>query len=124
MANERDNIIVNKTLDFACDILDLEDLLNEKRKYLISKQVTRSGLSIGANVREAQRAVSKADFINKLGISLKEAEETKYWFEIIERKIFILDEKYKNELEQIIKLLVSIINSSKKNNSEFIIHNS
>ena len=124
MANERDNIIVNKTLDFACDILDLEDLLNEKRKYVISKQVTRSGLSIGANVREAQRAVSKADFINKLGISLKEAEETKYWFEIIERKIFILDEKYKNELEQIIKLLVSIINSSKKNNSEFIIHNS
>jgi len=113
LANERDNIIVNKTLDFACDILDLEDLLNEKRKYVISKQVTRSGLSIGANVREAQRAVSKADFINKLGISLKEAEETKYWFEILERKIFILDEKYKNELEQIIKLLVSIINSSK-----------
>ena len=71
-------------------------------------------MSIGANVREAQRAVSKADFINKMGISLKEAEETKYWFEIIEKKIFVLDEKLKNELEEIIKLLVSIINSSKR----------
>ncbi len=71
-------------------------------------------MSIGANVREAQRGVSKADFINKLGISLKEAEETKYWFEIIEKKVFELDEKLKNELEEIIKLLVSIINSTKK----------
>jgi four helix bundle protein len=71
-------------------------------------------MSIGANVREAQRAVSKADFINKMGISLKEAEETKYWFEIIEKKIFVLDEKLKNEFEEIIKLLVSIINSSKR----------
>ncbi len=109
-----ENIIVSKTLDFACDILDLEDKLNEKKKYVLSKQVTRSGTSIGANVREAQRAVSKPDFINKMGISLKEAEETKYWFEIIERKVFELDKKLKNELEEIIKLLVSIINSSKK----------
>ncbi|HWY09676.1 MAG TPA: four helix bundle protein [Bacteroidia bacterium] len=76
--------------------------------------MTSSGMSIGANVREAQRAVSKADFINKMGISLKEAEETKYWFEIIEKKIFVLDEKLKNEFEEIIKLLVSIINSSKR----------
>lgn len=113
MAGKSDNVIVNKTFEFACDILDLEELLNEKRKYVLSKQVTRSGLSIGANVREAQRAVSKADFTNKLGISLKEAEETKYWFEIIEKKVLALDDKYKNELEQIIKLLVSIINSSK-----------
>jgi four helix bundle protein len=100
LSNEKGNIIVIKTFDFACDILDIEDLLNEKKKYVISKQVTRSGLSIGANVREAQRAVSKADFINKLGISLKEAEETKYWFEIIERKILYLMRNTKNNLRK------------------------
>jgi four helix bundle protein len=72
-------------------------------------------MSIGANVREAQRAVSKADFINKLGIALKEAEETEYWFEIIEAKVFRLDDKLKMELQEIIKLLVAIINSSKNN---------
>ena len=111
---KKNNIIVTKTLNFACEIIDLEEKLNDKRKYVLSKQVTRSGTSIGANVREAQRAVSKADFINKMGISLKEAEETKYWFEIIEKKIFGLDDKLKNEIEEIIKLLVSIINSSKR----------
>ena len=111
---KKDNVIVTKSFNFACEIIDLEEKLNEKRKYVLSKQVTRSGMSIGANVRESQRAVSKADFINKLGISLKEAEETKYWFEIIEKKVFELDNKLKNELEEIIKLLVSIINSSKK----------
>lgn len=111
---KKENVIVAKSFNFACEIIDLEEKLNEKRKYVLSKQVTRSGMSIGANVRESQRAVSKADFINKLGISLKEAEETKYWFEIIEKKVFELDNKLKNELEEIIKLLVSIINSSKK----------
>jgi len=112
--NKRENVIVTKSFEFACDIIDLEEKLQEKRKFVLSNQVARSGLSIGANVREAQRAVSKPDFINKCGIALKEAEETKYWFEIIERKVFPIDEKLKLEIESIIKLLVSIINSSKK----------
>lgn len=72
---KRDNIIVTKTLNFACEIVDLEEKLNDKRKYVLSKQVTRSGMSIGANVRESQRTVSKADFINKLGISLKKRKK-------------------------------------------------
>ena len=73
--------------------------------------------SIGANIREAQRAVSKADFVYKLSISLKEADETKYWFELIDAKILSIDEKLKTEVEELIKILVSIINSTKKNNA-------
>ena len=112
--DKKDNIIVTKSFNFACDVIDIEELLNEKKKFVLSKQVARSGLSIGANIRESQRAVSKPDFINKLGIALKEAEETKYWFEIIDKKVFTIDSRLKNELEEIIKILVSIINSSKK----------
>ena len=112
---KKENVILKKTLDFACDIQDITELLNEKRKFIISNQLERSGSSIGANVREAQRAVSKPDFINKLGIALKEADETNYWFDIIERKIFKVDTKLRTDLEEIIKLLVSIINSSKRN---------
>jgi four helix bundle protein len=112
--SKKDNIIVTKTFNFACDVLDIEERLIEKRKFVLSKQVGRSGTSIGANVRESQRAVSKPDFINKLGIALKEAEETQYWFELIEKKVFTIDAKVKTELEEIIRILVSIINSSKK----------
>ena len=110
----KENIIKTKTFSFACKIIDLEEELIKQKRFVLSKQVGRSGTSIGANVREAQRAVSRPDFINKLGISLKEAEETQYWFELIEAKIFKLDNQLKQDLEEIIKLLVSIINSSKK----------
>lgn len=119
MRDNKDNIIVTKTFKFACEIVDLEEKLVVLKKFVLSKQVAGSGMSIGANVREAQRAVSKAGFINKLGIALKEAEETEYWFEIIEEKIFKLDEKLKNELQEIIRFLVAIINSIKNNNNKF-----
>lgn len=67
----KDNVILTKSFDFALDIIDLYDELKRKNHYEIAKQVIRTGTSIGANIREAQRAVSKADFINKLSISLK-----------------------------------------------------
>ncbi len=73
---EKENVILNKTFEFACDIQDLEDKLVEVKKFVLAKRVARSGSSIGANVREAQRAVSPADFINKMSIALKEADET------------------------------------------------
>ncbi|MCG3165949.1 MAG: hypothetical protein POELPBGB_01724 [Bacteroidia bacterium] len=112
--DKKDNVILTKSFQFACDIIDLNKLLIEAKQFEIAKQVIRSGTSIGANIREAQRAVSKPDFINKLGIALKEADETQYWFELIEAKIFKLNDKLKKELEEIISLLVVIINSSKK----------
>src|SRR5882724_5203094 len=114
MAKE-ENVILNKTFDFACEILDMYALLNERKQYVLAKQVCGSGTSIGANVREAQRAVSKADFINKMGIALKEAEETEFWFAVIEKKVFKIEERLHNELKSIIKIITSIINTSRNN---------
>ncbi len=117
MQNEKENIILTKTFQFALGIVDLYDALKVKHHYELARQVMRSGTSIGANTREAQRAVSKPDFINKLGIALKEADETKYWFEIIDAKVHPVDEKLKQEIEEIIRLLVAIIKKAKANNS-------
>lgn len=114
---KRENIVLDKTFQFALDIIDLHNSLKRNQHYDIGRQVMRSGTSIGANTREAQRAVSKADFTNKLGIALKEADETKYWLEIINTKIQPVDEKLKNDIEEIIKLLVTIIKNTKANNS-------
>lgn len=115
VSTSKDNVIVSKSFDFALNIIDLYDELKKINHFEIAKQVIRSGTSVGANIREAQRAVSKADFIHKLSISLKEADETKFWFEIIDAKILRIDTKLKNEVEELIKILVSIINSTKKN---------
>jgi four helix bundle protein len=92
----------------------LNEKLVELKQYQVANQIVRSGTSIGANVTEAQRAVSKADFINKLGIALKEADETKYWLGLINKKLVKIDVKMNNEVEEIISILVSIINSSRK----------
>jgi four helix bundle protein len=112
---EKKNIIVDKTFDFACDIVDLHAQIIEKKHFQIANQVLGSGTSIGANVREAQRAVSKADFINKLGIALKEADETRYWIELIDKKIHKTNESYYKKIDEIISILTAIINSSKRN---------
>jgi four helix bundle protein len=73
---------------------------------------------VGANVREAQRAVSRADFINKMGIALKEAEETAYWIELINFKVFRIDQQLNDQLTIITRLLVKIITTSKRNNGD------
>ena len=108
------NIVLDKSFHFACEILDLNDKLIAIKHFQLAKQVIRSGTSIGANITEAQRGASKPDFINKLGIALKEADETKYWLRLIDKKLFEIDAKMKSEIEEIISLLVAIINSSKK----------
>ena len=113
--DKKDNVILNKSFDFAADVLDFYELLIARKHFVLAKQVVRSGTSIGANVREAQRAVSKADFINKLGIALKEADETDYWFQLIDKKLFSVNDNLRTDLEAIIRLLVTIINSSKGN---------
>ena len=78
------NIILDKSFEFAIRIVDLYGkLANEKRDYTLSKQLLRSGTSIGANVREGVIGVSRADFKNKLRIALKEAKETEYWLELM-----------------------------------------
>jgi four helix bundle protein len=113
MKSEKENIILEKSFEFACDVIDVYSKLTDLKFYRIASQICGSGTSIGANVREAQRAVSNADFINKMSIALKEAEETEFWFELIERKIFPIELKLKQDLKSIIRILTTIIKTSK-----------
>jgi four helix bundle protein len=78
----KDNVIIKLTFQFALDIIKYCDGLQEDKKYVIANQLLKSGTSIGANIREAQNAESKADFIHKFKISAKEIEETIYWLEL------------------------------------------
>ena len=76
---EKENVVVRKSIDFALRIIEFCDVLEENRKYVIAKQLLKSGTSIGANIHEAQNAESRADYIHKMKIAVKEIEETKYW---------------------------------------------
>jgi four helix bundle protein len=111
--NQSDNPILKHSFNFSIEILKLTDDLQEKRKFTIANQLSRSGTSIGANVYESQSAESKADFIHKLKIAAKEAEETKYWLMICLEMGYINDNKLLLDLEIICKILGKIISSSK-----------
>ncbi|HAN18585.1 MAG: four helix bundle protein [Bacteroidetes bacterium GWC2_33_15] len=114
MRNDKDNLIVSLSLEFSLDIIEFAEILEEKKKYVIAKQLLKSGTSIGANIREAQNAESKADFIHKLKIAAKEADETEYWLVLCElSKNYPKNEKLKVKLESIIKILSKIISTSK-----------
>ena len=116
-----DNFILDKSKAFAIRIINLYKHLNEeKREYILSKQLLRSGTSIGANCREAARGQSKADFVAKMNIALKEADETAYWLELLYATDFVTQVQFQsiyNDAEELIKLLVSIIKTAKQNNS-------
>jgi len=114
---EKKNIIKDKTFEFAKEIVYLYKNLAENKEFVLSKQLLRSGTSIGANVREAEHAQSKADFIYKMSIALKEANETEYWLDLLFETKYLSVEKFqsiKNKNIEILKLLISIINTSKK----------
>lgn len=113
-----DNVIVDKSKFFAIRIVRAYKYLTaEKNEYVLSKQLLRSGTSIGANVKEAIRGQSKPDFYSKLNIALKEASETEYWLEIlyeteyIDKKLF---ESINADCQELIKLLVSITKTQKQ----------
>ena len=122
----KDNILLDKSFIFAVRIVKLyKYLCSQKKEYVLSKQLLRSGTSIGANINEAQ---SKNDFISKLSISLKEARETKYWIELLRETDYLTDKEANNILEdliEVIKLLVSIIKTTKENilNGKFKMEN-
>ena len=115
----KDNVVKDKSLEFAVRIVNLyKFLVNEQKEFVMSKQILRSGTSIGANIREAEQAQSRADFINKLNIALKEANETEYWLELLIRTEHITREQYEsinNDSTEINKLLISIIKTTKNN---------
>lgn len=110
----KDNLIANLTFDFAVEILKLSEKLEDKKKFVVAKQLARSGTSVGANVREAQNAESKLDFIHKIKIATKEADETEYWLLLCKELEYASDvDKLLIKLESILKVLTKIISSSK-----------
>ncbi len=114
MQNQKDNIILIKTISFSLLVIEYIELLEEKRKYVIAKQLMRSGTSIGANIHEAQNAESKADFIHKFKIAAKEIEETKYWLILCkESKNYPDCIKLIDQLNEIDKIVTKIIATSK-----------
>lgn len=114
MRNDKVNLIVKLTLEFALDIVEYSELLEEHRKYVIARQLLKSGTSIGANVREAQNAESKADFIHKMKIAAKEADETEYWLTLCElSKSYPKNNAIIEKLKSIINILSKIISTSK-----------
>ena len=112
------NAIVHKSKDFAVRIINLNKYLNSQHKeYVLSKQILRSGTSIGANVKESLRGQSRADFYSKMNIALKEASETEYWLELLYETGYLDSMAYKSinkACQELLKLLVSIVKSKSR----------
>ena len=112
-----DNVIEEKSFHFAVRIVKLNQYLRTKKKeYILSKQLLRSGTSIGANVAESQQAQSRADFISKLEIALKETTETKYWLRLMKETGYLSESEFKSifsDCAELEKILVRIIKSTK-----------
>jgi four helix bundle protein len=114
---EKKNVIKEKSFAFAIEIVSLYKILAERKEFVLSKQLLRSGTSIAANVRESEHAQSKADFIHKLSIALKEANETEYWIDLLFETKYLSQTEFdiiKPKIVELLKLLTSIINTSKK----------
>lgn len=108
-------------MDFAVSVINLIKQLKKNQEFIISNQIGRSGTSIGANIREAQYAHSKADFIAKLQIALKEANETGYWLELLYKTNYITEAEYKSlnsKCSSIRVMLISSVNTAKENQNE------
>jgi four helix bundle protein len=116
----KENLVKEKSFEFALRIVKLyQYLIDQKKEYVLSKQLLRSGTSIGALIRESEHAESKADFIHKLSISLKEANETQYWIELLYKSDYFDAKSFysiKIDIEELLKLLTAIIKTSKNNN--------
>lgn len=112
---EKENVIVKLTFQFALDIIIYCEVLQEKKKFIIANQLLKSGTSVGANIREAQNAESKADFIHKFKIAAKEIEETGYWLELCKFSNDFPDtDSLMNQIENISRVVNKIIITSKK----------
>lgn len=122
MSEKRENIVMNKSYAFALRIIKLyKHLVAEQKEYVLSKQVLRSGTAIGALVKEAEHAQSKADFINKMNIALKEANETEYWLMLLKDSDYFDEKSFLSihaDSSELIKLLASIVKTSRQNNGK------
>jgi len=113
----KENIIEKKSFEFALEVIKLYQLLIKEKEFTISKQLLRSGTSIGANVQESISAQSKKDFINKMSLALKEARETRYWLLLLKKSTLTSTDlsKILSSVDEIIKIIFSIINTTKNN---------
>lgn len=115
----RENIVKNKSFAFAVRVVRLYQFLcSEKKEYVLSKQLLRSGTSVGAMVREAEHAETKNDFKDKMGIAQKEINETIYWLELLKETDYLTNDQYEsinNDAVEIIKLITAILKSTKAN---------
>ena len=113
--NYGENVIVTMTFRFALGIIEFSEQLREQRRFAFADQLLRSGCSVGANVREAQSAESRADFVHKLKVAIKEAEETEYWLDLCYYSAnYPKPEKLSEEIVGIIKVLNKIISTTKR----------
>lgn len=118
MRNDKPNLIVDLSFNFALKIIAFSETLEAKGKRVVANQLLRSGTSIGANISEAQNSESKKDFIHKLKIAAKEADETMFWLKICEKaESYPFEESLTLDLTSIIKVISKIISSSKAHSS-------
>lgn len=122
MYQTNNSILKDKSMTFAIRIVNLNKYLrNVKKENVLSKQILRSGTSIGANISESRFAQSKADFTTKLHIALKEASETEFWIELLASTDYISEsekDSLANDCQELIKILVASLNTSKSNNRQ------
>ena len=113
----KNNILKEKSFSFALKVVQVyKNLLNEKKEYVLSKQLLRSGTSVGALIRESENAASTKDFLNKLTIALKEADETQYWLELLHQSEFVSLEEFNllhSQCNELISILVASVKTLK-----------
>jgi len=109
MDNKENNLIKEKSFDFALMIIDLYKYLNSKNEFVLSKQLLRAGTSIGANIEEAQASQSRKDFLSKMSIASKEARETLYWINLLIKANFLDDYQYADKLVEEINSIINIL---------------
>lgn len=115
---KKENLIMDKSFAFAVRSVRLYKLLCARRKFVLSKQLLRCGTSVGALLKESEHAQSKSDFINKLSIALKEANEAEYWILLLHETEYISDVEYRSivkDCQEIVRLLIAIIKTCKLN---------
>ena len=113
----KENLISEKSLEFAIRIVNLYQILTKKNEYVISKQILRSGTSIGANIAEAECSISRKDFLARIYISFKECAETKYWLTLLQKTGYITMEEYSSiftECDEIYRILSSITKTTRE----------
>ena len=113
----KDNVIVDKSFAFAIRIVNLYRYLMKKNEFVLSKQILRCGTSIGANVREAVQAQSRADFLSKISIALKESNEALYWLELLDATDFIAKRSYVSihrDCDELVCILTKIVKTTRR----------